>query len=926
MAFSDKISRSPLPHNFERGAEARARFEGLPRVLSDLLENTAGCSPYLAGLMARESVWIAELAHMDAEDLRDTVWADIEAADGDLKPVFRQAKARIALLTAVADLAGVWPLMSVTSCLTELADRCLSKGLAQLTATYISRGKLPGQTAADASSGAGMCILAMGKMGAYELNYSSDIDLICLFDETRYDPNDYMEVRATFVKITRTLMGLMSEVTADGYVFRTDLRLRPDASVTPVCIAMEAAERYYESVGRTWERAAFIKARPCAGDLEAGHHMLDRLSPFIWRKHLDFAAIEDAHDMRLRIRSHKGLGGEMLLEGHNMKLGAGGIREIEFFTQTRQLIAGGRDPSLRVRGTCEGLDRLVASGWVSLEAAERLKAAYVAHREVEHRLQMINDAQTHDLPKTDDGFARLAHFMGEENTDNLRATLLNRLEDVAKVSDSFFAPDDAQDAPQTDGLESADHYLEQWRGVPALRSERAVALFKRVFPGILRQLAQAPRPTEAMVEFERFLAGLPAGVQVFSLFEANPSLTKLIVDICATSPALATYLSRNSGVLDAVIIGEFFAPWPGVEALVSSISLQMKTAPDYEAKLDAARRWQKEWHFRVGVHHLQGLLNPMDAARQYAELAEATLAGLMPVVAQEFAHKHGAAPGHGAVVLGMGSLGAAALSAQSDLDLIVIYDANGVETSNGRKPLDTRIYFSRLTQAFVTALSAPMAQGRLYEVDLRLRPSGQSGPVATSLGAFKTYQANDAWVWEHLALTRARVVTGNQGLAASVEAVRCAILKASFEAGRIKSETQDMRSRLADAMREKARPWDVKLGAGGLQDIELTAQALSLIARGGMARQTAAQLQEARGAGLLSDAQLSILSEGYTLFWNVQLAARLLSDRPLDPEAVGAGGQALLLRDCGCDTLEELATRLQECRKRAAEVVEQVLA
>ncbi|WP_281859080.1 glutamine-synthetase adenylyltransferase [Litoreibacter halocynthiae] len=923
MAFHDRITRHPLPHNAERCADARRLFSELPEALVTLLETTAGCSPYLAGLMEREADWIAHLATREAEDLRDGVWQDIEQSEGDMKVVFRQAKRRIALLAAVADIGGVWPLEMVTHALTELADRCLQRGLTELTAAQIARGKLPGQTEADAKIGAGMCILAMGKMGAYELNYSSDIDMICLFDETRFKPDDYLEARTTFIKITRALMSLMSDVTADGYVFRSDLRLRPDASVTPVCIAMETAERYYESVGRTWERAAFIKARPCAGDLEAGERFLERLSPFIWRKHLDFAAIEDAHDMRLKIRSHKGLGGQMQLDGHNMKLGAGGIREIEFFTQTRQLIAGGRDPHLRVRGTREGLDQLVEAGWVPKDASDRLQAAYVAHREVEHRLQMIGDSQTHELPKNEEGFQRLSRFMGEEDVVKFRAGLLARLEEVADVTDSFFAPDDAEEAPETEGLEPPSTYLEQWRSLPALRSERSVSLFKRVFPTILRQMGQATRPAEAMAEFERFLSGLPAGVQVFSLFDSNPQLTKLIVDICATSPALATYLSQNAGVLDAVIGGDFFAEWPDVESLTEHLIEKMQEIGDYEGQLDAARRWQKEWHFRVGVHHLQGLLSPEDASTQYADLAQATLAALLPVVEAEFARKHGPAPGRGAVVLGMGSVGAASLTADSDLDLIVIYDPEGVEESEGRRPLETRTYFARLTQAFVTALTAPMAEGRLYEVDLRLRPSGQSGPVATSLEAFRNYQMNDAWVWEHLALTRARAVAGNASLQADVEAVRCQALASKFEAEQVKRETREMRVRLAEAS-GAPQPWDVKSGAGGRQDIELLSQALCLISKG-TARQIDLQLSDAKQAGLLSDAQYEHLLGAHALFSKIQMAARLMSTKSLTPEEMGAGGIAMLLRDCERETVDILADDVAECRKRAAEVVEQLL-
>ncbi|MCX8509452.1 MAG: glutamine-synthetase adenylyltransferase, partial [Rhodobacteraceae bacterium] len=348
-----------------------------------------------------------------------------------------------ALLAGLADLGGVWRLEEVTGALTRLADQAVHQSFTALVGDEIRRGKIPGARPEDAASAAGMVALAMGKMGADELNYSSDIDLICLFDESRYSLADAAEARASFIKVVRRMTALLSDLTEGGYVFRTDLRLRPDASVTPVCLSMAAAEAYYEAQGRTWERAAFIKARPCAGDRAAGERFLKSLTPFVWRRHLDFAAIQDAHDMRLRIRDHKGLHGPITLEGHNMKLGQGGIREIEFFTQTRQLIAGGRDPDLRSRATVPALAALSAKGWVSAGVADELTDLYRAHREVEHRVQMVADAQTHDLPTTTEGFDRLARMMGEGDTNRLRRTLLDRLARVAELTEGFFAPAEA---------------------------------------------------------------------------------------------------------------------------------------------------------------------------------------------------------------------------------------------------------------------------------------------------------------------------------------------------------------------------------------------------------------------------------------------------------------------------------------------------
>ncbi|MBT8456179.1 MAG: glutamine-synthetase adenylyltransferase, partial [Alphaproteobacteria bacterium] len=758
--FASRITRAPRAFEPERGAEAAAAFADQPPEVREVLEGAAGCSPYLKGLMEREADWLAAALAGPPEAALDAVFEEIEALEGPaLGTGLRQGKRRVALLAGLADLAGVWSLEEVTGALTRLADLATHRAIVTLVGAEIARGKLPGAGAGDEKTGAGMVAIAMGKMGAHELNYSSDIDLICLFDESRFDRDDFLDARAAFVRITRRMTALLSEITAEGYVFRTDLRLRPDPAVTPVCLSMEAAERYYESLGRTWERAAHIKARPCAGDIAAGERYLDRLSPFVWRRHLDYTAIRDAHDMRLKIREHKALHGSRKLEGHDLKLGSGGIREIEFFTQTRQIIAGGRDPELRVRGTVVGLQRLIAKGWA--DDAGPLIDDYRAHREIEHRVQMIADQQTHRLPANEEGFARLAAFMGRDVTE-LRADLSARLDRVAGITEGFFAPGSARETPQLS--DAANEIVARWPSYPALRSQRAVEIFGRVKPELLARLGRAANPEEALVHIDGFLRGLPAGVQLFAMFDANPQLIDLIVDIASTAPELATYLSRHSGVFDAVIGGGFFADWPGVEALTSALAEVLAEEDDYEARLNATRRWRNEWQFRVGVHHLRGLITGDEAGRSYADIADAVLAALWEPVVEEFATKHGPPPGRGAMVLGMGSLGARALTVTSDLDLIVIYDPAGVEMSDGRRPLASRAYYARLTQAFVTALSAPMGDGRLYEVDMRLRPSGRQGPVATSLASFQSYQSTDAWTWEHLALTRARAVAGEADL------------------------------------------------------------------------------------------------------------------------------------------------------------------
>ena len=461
--------------------------------------------------------------------------------------------------------------------------------------------------------------------------------------------------------------------------------------------------------------------------------------------------------------------------------------------------------------------------------------------------------------------------------------------------------------------------VERWWHFPALRSERAQVIFRRVRPMLLRKLTRAANPDEALVELDAFLGSLLAGVQIFSLFDANPSLVDLIIDVVSTAPALARHLARNAAVLDAVIGGSFFAPWPGRAALTAVLSSRLAACDDYEKALTEARIWAREWHFRVGVHHLRGLIDGFEAGTLYAELAEAVVASLWPVVCASFAAKHGAMPGRGAVLVGMGSLGAGRLNAGSDLDLIMIYDAAGVDMSEGPRPLAARPYYARLTQAMVTALTAQMADGRLYEVDMRLRPSGRQGPVATSIASFRAYQIDEAWTWEHLALTRARVLAGDAGLAAEVEALRRAVLADKGRGATVRQDVAGMRARLAEA-KPGGGTWEAKLGPGKMMDVELLAQMLALRAAS-PARSVERQLAAGQAAGDVSQMDATVLLDAYRLCWRLQAGSRLLTDQVVDPQTIGEGARAFLLREVGEADAPGLTARLAAAAQAADRVI-----
>ncbi|MDA8586579.1 glutamine-synthetase adenylyltransferase [Rhodobacteraceae bacterium] len=919
-AFVSRITGAPRAFDPAMGMDALARLAGLPPEMGELIKGAAGSSEHISYLIERQGEWFVDAMSEPPEAAFDRLLAAPPPVEQKSVMVhLRQQKARVALLTALADLGGVWSLEEVTGALTRFADHATDVALRTGLRREISRGKLPGQTEDDLAQCGGLAVLAMGKMGALELNYSSDIDLICLFDETRFLPDDYADARTSFVRAIRAMTKILSERTEDGYVFRTDLRLRPDASVTPVAISMEAAERYYESFGRTWERAAFIKARAAAGDIAAGERFLQALTPFIWRRHLDYAAIQDAQDMRLRIRDHKGLHSAPSHLGHDLKLGQGGIREIEFFTQTRQIIAGGRDETLRDPTTVGGLRVLAEKDWISFEDATQLTEDYRAHREAEHRVQMIADQQTHLLPDTEEGFARLAALAGRDSGDYAR-DITERLERVHRLTDVFFAPEAASDPAERGNFADAE-MTERWSGYPALRSPRAVEIFDRVWPKLRARLAKASQPDDALLSFDGFLAGLPAGVQLFSLFEANPQLLDLVVDIVDVAPGLGWHLARNSEVFDAVLGGGFFADWPGSVALEAELTALMGREEDYEKKLDVTRIWAREWKFRVGVHHLRGLIDAAQSGQQYADLARAVVRALWGEVARHFAKKHGAQPGRGAAVVAMGSLGAEHLNAGSDLDLIVIYDGAGVDASNGARPLPTRSYFARLTQAFITALSAPTSEGLLYDVDMRLRPSGRKGPVATSFEAFRSYQTNEAWTWEHLALTRAQSIAGDLSLCSDIGTFRETLLSRPHDKAKVLADAGDMRARLG-AAKANSGPFDVQFGPGRWQDLQLFAQAGALLA-GASDRGVAAQLRLAGEVFDLTPLEMADLSQTAQAFWRVQAALRLIEGgegaQTVETPTGGVGG--FLLRGSGFGSIDALTAGLKEMAARADLVI-----
>ncbi len=925
MNFESEIKQTPVPFEGERPnilPESTARK--YPN-FAQLLSHTASCSPYLYSLMKTDLEWLEDIPTKGPGEAFSLLCSpfDLNNVNQTIKNL-RIRKKKVALLTALTDLGGIWNLPEVTGALTQFADFSCQSLLTSLVQESATKGKLDIDFKEDPDSLGGVFILAMGKMGGRELNYSSDIDLVVFFDEKKHPVKKFNFVKAEFVKITRRFAKLMGEVSSDGYVFRTDLRLRPDPFVNPVCISVGGAERYYESFARTWERAAYIKARPCAGDIGSGLNFLSNIDPFIWRMNLDFAAVQDSSDMMLRIWENRGAGDLQNLPGFNLKLGKGGIRAIELFVQTFQMVAGGRDQSLRVPDTMGALGAINRKGWVDDESKQILEESYFKLRTWEHRVQMIRDAQTHEIPRVENEIIRMASLSGEDNLEKFLKEIKTTLEQVHTTTETFFSTEtNDSEEYDTSFLEESDwDMVESWRQLPAFRTERATKIFARLQPTIFNRLARSSQPREALLQFDGFLRGLPAGVQLFSLFEANQHLLELLVDTCAMAPRLASYLSRNTQVFDAVLEQDFIVPLESETVLEKDLSTNLEKASDYESVLRTTRRWNNENHFKVGVHLLKGFSDCEQAGKSYAKLANTVIRSLAPFVVDQFSNSYGKPPGRGFVFLAMGSLGAESLTSQSDLDLIMIYDPLNEDYSSGKKSLASKAYYARLTQAMVSALSSQMAEGKLYEIDMRLRPSGRKGPVATSLNSFFHYQEHDAWTWEHLALTRARVLAGCEELGEEIENFRKKLISKLSNHGKIIGDVVDMRRRLSEntSSEKKENIWECRLGKGKLLDIELLAQAGALIT-GCTERDIGLQLQATSKKGLMTSGEYKEIISHYSLLREIMQVARLTVEGNFSPEATGKGVIELLLQQTKMNSLEELSRTVQGQTASTREII-----
>jgi len=881
--------------------------------------------------LSRQSVdaYHAKLIHNMQATLAECPDRDIAMAE------LRHTRNKSALSIALADLADHWDVEQVTQALTHLADASVSAAL-----DFLLHEAVRAQHLASFSRD-GLVVLALGKHGGQELNYSSDIDFVVYYTPDALPLAADVDIRKFHISLVQELAAMLQNVTQDGFVFRVDLRLRPDPGATPVTVSVSAALGYYESMGQNWERAVYIKARPMAGDLAAGQRFIDDLQPYIWRRYFDFAAIEDVHSMKRQIHAVRGHA-EIAAMGHNLKLGRGGIREIEFFVQTQQLIAGGRDPDLRGHRTVDMLAMLARKNWISDETATTLTACYYYLRRLEHRLQMRQDEQTQTLPMAPEPFASFARFAGFQTAPDFATDFTAQLAKVTQEYALLFEQSESlsggegnlvftgnEDDPGT--LETlADMGFTRGKEISALirgwhagrtgatRSQRAREILTRLQPTVLQRLAQGGDADGGFIRFHNFLESLPSGVQVFSLFQSNPHVLHLLIDIVTVAPRLSAFLGANSGLLDVLVQPVDVAP----------LSLALDT-DNFETAMNQLRRHVHEEQFRIGTRVLADPVMAVRFGEAYSQLAQTSIEAMLAAAKADIERQYGKLTSGEMIVLGLGKLGSQEMTLQSDLDIILICDAADFSAlSEGEKPISAEQWFARLARRFLSGLSAPTAEGGLFEVDTRLRPSGNAGPLVTKLSSFTQYQSQQAWTWEHMALTRARVMAGDAGLAERATQAIETLLGAPREPQKLVQDVVEMRARLRQH-HPQAGPFDIRRGDGGLVDIEFIAQALQLR----HAPDHASLIGTRELTRLLDDlAELHILgqsdyetlkSAAQTYLALRQIGSLCLEDNETHPVPATAG---VLLEALNEPDMRRLEARLLDHRQAVGKIFETVLA
>ncbi|WND02274.1 bifunctional [glutamine synthetase] adenylyltransferase/[glutamine synthetase]-adenylyl-L-tyrosine phosphorylase [Temperatibacter marinus] len=904
----------------------------------------AGHSPYLTAIMKRFPDFTIKLVRSPQSNFYSELVAPLESArppeetKDQLSQILRDLKSQVSLLIAFMDIHDHWTLDEVTWHLTDFAEKSLGIAVSHAFSVSYKKGDLSWEGASQPVSltyaeHSGYFTLAMGKMGGYELNYSSDIDLIIFYDPEKLSYKGRKSLKDCLIKLTQMVVEIMDRRTMYGYVFRTDLRLRPDPGSTPIAMTVDAALTYYQSHALNWERSAMIKARPVAGDLKEGQAFLDQLSSWIWRKSMDYEAMGDIIAMKDQINRHFKQH-SLTLNGYDVKVGQGGIREIEFFAQINQLLFGGRHPEFRVRSTLQALESLANQGRVKGSLVSDLTKAYQFLRSVEHRIQMVNDEQTHTIPEETDALSNLVSFMGFSTIDHFEKEILRHTKIVAEIYDSLLPkPQGEKEASNLDVLtlleeaefenfSAAHDIIKSWElgKYKALQTSRARKILRECTPFLIEEFSKNNHAYSALVRFDKFISKLPAGVQIFSLLQANPSLFRLLARVMSLSSSLADMLAKQTTLWDALLEPDFFAPLPDKETLSSHLNAQLDHCKTYEDILNTVRRWTNEKKFQIAVHILEGLSDIHESGPALTLVADVGIQNLIPRVEQDFEKKYGRFSDGGIGMLALGKYGGKELTFTSDIDVVFLYKVTDMTSlSSGARSLSPSQYFSRLGQHIITAIEALTPEGRLFEVDTRLRPSGSKGPLVVTLKTFQDYYTDAAWTWEHMALTRARLIYAPKGMKSPLLSTIYGTLSTHRDPEKLRNAVQKMRAMLFKEFGSE-NIWNIKHSRGGLVDLEFIVQYLVL--KNGHQNteifipEIHLALKELLRKELLSEKHYEILNHAHWLQQTLQSIVRLSMDiHPKSGEEIPHAMREILCKLCQVDRFEDVESTLLTTQK-----------
>ena len=881
------------------------------------LVRTLGNSPYLANVLRRWPTCLP-VPGEEPQALLSKNWASenkilldtlLEAHTWEeAARILRIHKHRSFFHIGSRDLSGEATLTEVIQAISNLAEGCLEAGYQwlnrQLSARY---GRPMVYTEEGKKTVARFVILGMGKLGARELNFSSDVDLIYLFDAGHGEVEDSctLSLKAYFNRLGRDLIRLLGEPTAEGQVFRIDLRLRPEGESGELSLSRDSAELYYESWGQTWERSAMIKARPVAGDLAWGDDFLKELQPFIFRRYLDFGALDAIREMKRKIDRKMTMAEDYY---HNIKLGYGGIREIEFFVQSHQLIHGGKNPVLRHRETLLTLDHLCQAGWLTQETSHLLAEAYRFLRTLEHRLQIKHDQQLHSIPEDQKAFERLSKRMGMAKDETLRTHLRKVRDSVHTIYEALFLDaekkNEASYNPHIETLLTCEageeKSLDQLKKAGFNDPEKAGTLmrilregpkrlgltesmrcwYRRIAAPLLQEILRAPDPDMAIHHADNFLASLGHRISYLALLLENPPILTLLVRLFGTSVLLSRFFMKHPELMDRLVTQDFLQHDQNRDALSHELTTLLKGADEKEERFNIIRAFKNSETLRIGVRDLSHMAELTEVMSGLSALADVILTRILEDAFEELTERYGS-PNTPFVILAMGKLGGRELNYASDLDLIFLHGSQGeAPWTDGSNAIANSLFFTRLGQRVITAMTTLTRSGKLYELDMRLRPSGNSGTLVTSAEAFLRYQKEEAWVWEHQALTRARVVAGDSAFAKDLHQEIRTIIQQTREIELLRQDVVQMRLRIFNEKKPDKDWIDIKQSRGGIVDIEFLAQFLILAYADKnpdiIQNNTARALRACQKAGLLHTSVHATLEKAYGFFRLVENRLRLL--------------------------------------------------